>query len=225
MSSALPRSDSIASAHDELDEQAPSRLYHIYRKPFHRHYEIKSIDDQTLYYGDISLWTINKPDIILHAGNSDKGPVVAVSKFPKFSGPYLLGLGNPDDMNAQYEDMTRESPLKMKYRFEMTLPSKIGDPNGERRSFLWKHTRHVKVDDSPSFQFAGRNYKLVDERTGQLMAVFTGERFSSKCGTLQIRGEYGEAFDRMVLVSCVSLYERARRNNRSAAGGGGGGGA
>lgn len=225
MPSASSRSGSIASALAELDEQGPSRLYHIYRKPFHRRYDIKSTDDQTVYYGEVSLWTIKKPDITLHAGDSDKGPVVAVSKFLKFSGDCKLGLGNPDDGNAQWEDMTRKVALHVKYRFEMTVPSQIGDPNGERRSFLWKHTRHVKVeDDSTSPMWGVRNFKLVDERTGRLLAVFTRERSTSKCGKLQINGGYGENFDRMVLVSCVSLYERARRHNRSAGAGGGGGG-
>lgn len=224
MSPASSSSGSIASAHVDLDEHGPSRLFHIYRKPFHRHYEVKSSDDQIVYYGDVSLWTIKRPDIVLHAGDSDKGPVVAVSKFLKFSGHYKLCLGNPDDMNAQWEDMTRESALHSRYRFEVTVPSQVGDPNGERHSFVWKRTHHVKVDNSTSHMWGGRNFKLVDERTDQLMAVFTRERSISKCGKLQIKAAYGESFDIMVLISCASLYERARRHNRSSSGGGGGGG-
>ncbi|KAJ5123426.1 hypothetical protein N7448_009523 [Penicillium atrosanguineum] len=224
MSSASSRAGSITSAHVDMDEQGPSCLYHIYRRPFHRRYEFKSPDDQTVYYGDVSLWTFKRPDIILHAGDSDKGPVVAVSKFLKFSGDYKLCLGNPDDVNAQWEDMTKESALHSRHRFEMTVPSQTGDPNIERRSFLWKRTRHVKVDDSTSSIWGLRNFKLVDERTDQLMAVFTDEKSISKCGKLQIKAEYGGSFDIMVLISCVSLYERARRRNRSASGGGGGGG-
>lgn len=225
MSSASSRSESIASAPADLDEQGPSDLYHIYRKPFGRHYDIKSADDQMLYYGDVSVWTIKKPDIILHAGSSDKSPVVAVSKFLKFSSEYKLCLGDPDDVNAQWEGMTKVSALHSRHRFEMTVPSQMGDPNGQRRSFLWKRTRHVRVEDaSTSSMWGVRNFKLVDELTGQLVAVFTREKSMSKCGRLQIKGEYGENFKRMVLISCASLYERARRRNRSRSTAGGGGG-
>jgi hypothetical protein len=53
--------------------------------------------------------------------------------------------------------------------------------------------------------FRVRNFKLVDERTGQLVAVFTREKSMSKCGRLQIKGEYGENSERMVLISCESI--------------------
>lgn len=224
MSSASSRSDSIASAHVDLDEQGSLRLYHIYKKPFRRHYEVKSTDDQSLYYGEVSSLTLNKPDVTLHAGMSAKDPVVAVSKFMKLSGDYKLGLGNPEEVShVQWEDMTKESALHSKYRLEMTVSSQLGDPHEERRSFLWKRTRHVKVDDATPPLWSVRNYKLVDERTGELLAVFARERSLSKCGTLQIKAQFGETFDTMAIISCMSLYEKARRRNRSAGGGGGGG--
>lgn len=224
MSSPLAPSGSIASAHADLDEQGPSHLYHIYKKPLHRHYEVKSTDDQVLFYGEVSSFTINKPDVILHAGTSAQAPVVAVSKILKSSGDLKLGLGNPDDVNnIQWEDMTKQSPLHSKYRFEMTVPSQQRDSHGERRSFLWKRTHHVMVDDSSSFKWSSRNFKLVDEGTGRVLAVFTRERSISKCGKLLFKAEYGETFDTTVLLSCVSLYERARRAGGGGGGGGGGG--
>lgn len=72
--------------------------------------------------------------------------------------------------------------------------------------------------------WSARNYKLVDVLTGELVAVFTRERPISKCGTLQIKAEFGERFDTMTILSCLSLYEKARRRDRAAGGGGGGGG-
>lgn len=69
-----------------------------------------------------------------------------------------------------------------------------------------------------------RNFKLVEESTGQVVAVFNSEISFSKCGVLEVKADYGEAFDIMVVNSYVGLYERARRRNNRAAGGGGGGG-
>lgn len=77
------------------------------------------------------------------------------------------------------------------------------------------------------FQF---NYKLVDAQTDQLLAVFTSSWSMRKCGMLQINVQYGKDFETMAFITCLSLYERARRQNgasagASAGGGGGGGGA
>lgn len=151
--------------------------------------------------------------------------MVAVSKFLKFSGDFKLGLGDPNDVNqVQWEDMTKESALHSKYRLEMTVPCHQEPSHVERRPFLWKRTHHVKVDDATPMMWSARNYKLVDEVTGELLAVFTRERSFSKCGTLQIKAEFGESFDTITILSCLSLYEKARRRDRSAGGGGGGGG-
>lgn len=226
MSSISSQSGSDASVHVDMDEQEPSRVYHIYKKPFHRHYEIKSPEDQFLYYGEISSFTINKPDIIVHSGTSRQDPVVAVSKFQKLSGGCTLGLGDPEDVNqVQWEDMSKVSTIPPRYRLEMTLPTQQEDGLHEvRRSFLWKRTRHVKVDETTSGNWSARNYKLVDERTGNLLAVFTRDWAISKCGTLQVKADLGNSFNTVVIVSCLSLYEKARRRNQSSAAGGGGGG-
>lgn len=212
MSSISSQSGSNASVHVDIDEQNPSRLYHIYRKPLHRHYEIKSPGDQCLYYGEISSFTANKPDLILHSGASPEDPVVAASKFQNFSRDSTLGLGDPENVNqVQWERMSKISTIPPRYRLEMTLPSQQGDE--ERRSFLWKRTNHVKVDGSTS-GWNPRNYKLVDERTGDLLAVFTREMSISKSGTLQVKAELGDSFDTMAIISCLSLYEQSRRRNR-----------
>lgn len=224
MPSTSNRSASIASAHPEIDEQVPSRLYNIYRKPFRRHYEIKSAADQLLFYGAVSDFTPKKPDLILHRGVSDQAPVVAACKFRKSSADFMMCLGNPEDANtAQWEDLTRESLIHSKYRFEMTVPCQQGASHGERRAFLWKRTRNVGVDESKP-RWSSRNFKLVDEHTEQVVAVFTGEWSMSKCGKIQIKADLGDNFETMVLLSYVSIYEKARRRERASAGGGGGGG-
>lgn len=207
-------------------DDGPSRVFQITKRLMQRHYEISSSDGKPLYYGDISLFTPNKPDLTLHVGAGSQGPVVAVSNFLKFSGNYKLGIGNPDNMNTvQWEDMTKEVLHKPKYRLEMTLQHGAGRNASERRTFLWKRTRSVGVEDATPSKWTVRNYKLVDEQTGQVMAVFSGGRRPGRGGKIEIRVEYGQNFDHMVFISCLSLYEKARRrSHRGAAGGGGGGG-
>ncbi|KAJ5774631.1 hypothetical protein N7457_009527 [Penicillium paradoxum] len=208
-----------------IDSISPSRVYNITRPLLHRHYIISSADDQPLLYGEISSFTPNKPDLTLHAGASSQAPIVAVSNFLKLSGNYKLGIGNPDAAgNMIWEDMTKELIHKPKYRFEMIIPLEPDQSQGERRAFLWKRTHSVGIGDSAPSKWTTQNYKLVNERTEKVLAVSSGATRPGRVGKLQIRVEYGEEFDRMVLISCLSLYEKARRRRHHAAGGGGGGG-
>ncbi|GAD96547.1 hypothetical protein PVAR5_5205 [Paecilomyces variotii No. 5] len=196
-----------------------SRIYKLQKTCFQRHYEVLGPSEQVDFHAEIVLLSLHKPDIILHAGGSKDGAVVAACKFLKLSGAYKVCLGDPNDpVNNQWEDMTKETIRGSQYRFELSL--------GEgRRAFLWKRTRNVAVDGLSISALGSRNYKLVDEATGELLAVFTSQRTYRNCGTLQISADLGQKFDMMVMVSCISLYEKARRRNRrSAAGGGGGGG-
>jgi hypothetical protein len=218
------RAGSTASAHP-VEDNGPSRVYNITNRLLHRHYDITSADDQPLFYGEISMFTPNKPDLILHAGTSTQAPIVAVSKFKKSSGDYKIGLGNPDNVSAvQWEDMTKELILKPRYRFEMTVQCGFDQAQSGRRSFLWKRTRTIGVENSAPSKWTNQNYKLVDEHNEQILAVFSGATGLSRGGKLQIKVEYGEDFNRMVLISCLSLYEKARRRKQRGSGGGGGGG-
>ncbi|KAJ5083824.1 hypothetical protein N7456_013251 [Penicillium angulare] len=211
MASETNRSNSIESEHPHLDEDQSSRLYIIYRKPFRRHYEVKSSVDQLIYYGEVSSFTRGKPDIILHRGTSANAPVVAASKIIKLSGNFKLALGNPDDVNnVQWEDMTKDSWKQRTYRFEVNMPDQT------RRVFLWKRTR-MSIDGS-THSWRSRNYKLVDERTKELVAVLTNKRSLSEGSKLQIKEDHGEWFDRVILLAYISIHEKLRRrDNQNAA--------
>lgn len=74
---------------------------------------------------------------------------MAASKFPKLSGDFKLAVGDPNDVtHVCWEDMTKESALHSQYRCEISFPSQQGYSRRERRSFRWKTTHHVKVDDA-----------------------------------------------------------------------------
>ncbi|KAJ5723010.1 hypothetical protein N7488_001045 [Penicillium malachiteum] len=224
MASQLTQSDSIESTHPELelDDQA-SRIYVIYRRPFRRHYEVKSVADQLLYYGELSSFRRGKPDLTLHRGASVNAPVIAASKI-NMSGHFQLALGDPNDLNnVQWEDTNRASWAHQQYRFEMKMSGPNDSTyNTERRSFIWKRTRSVGIDDTdPSW--SPRNFKLMDEKTGELVAVFTNKRSIGQCGKLQIKEEHGDWFDTMILLSYMSLYEKFDRRNRQRAAAAGGG--
>ncbi|KAF9894133.1 hypothetical protein FE257_009106 [Aspergillus nanangensis] len=203
------------------EKPAACRRYNICKTCFQRNYTVTSAQDRPLLYGEISSFT-HKPDLMLHTGSDTHGPVVAVCKFPKFSSALKVGLGNPDDSyDTQWEDMTKETLGASEYRWSMPF-RRPSDGSHGRRTLVWKRTQHVTVEGVTPSKLSTRNYKLVDQ-WGQLLAVFTSERTYRKCGVLQVNVEYGEDFDLMVFVTCLGLYEKARRRKNKSAGGGGGG--
>ncbi|KAM0439607.1 hypothetical protein ACHAPT_000699 [Fusarium lateritium] len=201
-----------------------SRRFQIDRGAFSKHYDVKPISEGSSFYVDVSSFTPGKPDLTLHRGASKDGPIVASCHLPKFSGDLkigLAGLAGPDSM--AWEDITRESVLKAsEYRWQTAIPDIATSGN---RVLFWKRTHSVGVSGMSPSSLSVRNFKLVDEQTGDILAVFTSDRTLSGCGVLEIRANHGEQFDVSVLISCIGLYEKARRRSqRSSAGGAGGGG-
>lgn len=217
------------SDHESLDGSLlnsldNSRLYHVYHTMFHHDYTVLSTDKTPLFYIDNSSFTPKKPDLTFHAGIDKNAPVVGVSKFLHFSRHMKLGLGDPQNINTvEWEDLVSQNFKHNKYRWQMTVRGVSG---AERRAFMWKRTHSVAVEGSSASIWSSRNFKLVDEKTGQIVAIFTSSAFKSvkKSGKLQISSNYGHEFDLMVLITVLSLYEKQRRRENSRNGGGGGGG-
>jgi hypothetical protein len=199
------------------------RLYHVYHSLFRHHYTVHNADKEQLYHVHNSTWTPNKPDLSVHAGTTTQGPVVAACKFLHFSRHCKVAIGNPDTPNSvDWEDLTALSHLHTRYRFQMSLRSEHGV---ERRSFIWKNTSSVGAGGAKPSKLSWRNYKLVDEPTDRLIAVYTASVWSQKkSGKLEIYADYGQEFDLMVIITALGLSEKQRRaDNRKSSGGGGGG--
>ncbi|UNI15652.1 hypothetical protein JDV02_002163 [Purpureocillium takamizusanense] len=180
-------------------------------------------DGQRLYVRRRAASRTN-PDLVLYDGPSDECPVRAVSHILALSPRFKLGLGDPADANAVvWEDMSRPLGLANNFSWSMMLhvPDDVsGRRHEERRWFVWKRTRHVTADGMAKSALSSRNWKLLDGGQGErggggggptVLAVFTGVIKRGLCGTLQVNVDYGAEFDTMVFITCLSLYERARR--------------
>ena len=190
-----------------------------------RYTNLKVCDEQKniIYFSHVHE-VGSSPDVVLHQGPNKHAPVVAVAQF-RWSRNLKLGLGNPEtsEKDVVWEDMENLSKGigHSKYRFEMTI-------SHQRRSFLWQRTR----DSADGVEGVGRlinwNYKLVDERTGEVLAVYL-ENFLKgwfKKGKLQLKADLGRDWELMVLLGSLGLCEKACRRARHRAGayGGDGGG-
>lgn len=218
---------SVASSYEGVYgvPSGPSRILGVYHTRSHNSLRVKTADKAPLYYVDNSNFKIGTPDVTLHVGEEKTGPIKASCKFVQFSSGSKLCLGNPDDPNAIWEDLTKESRDHSKYRWEMSTGGH--GYGGERKGFLWKRTRTVGVEDSKPGKISTRNFKLVDEVTGEILAVFAnnGPKSFSKLGKFEVfPHNYGDNWETMLLLSGLSIIERERRRARARGNGGGGGG-
>lgn len=122
----------------------------------------------------------------------------------------------------------------VRYRWEMAIINWDRDGDGEvlRKGFLWKRTKAFTVDDggsdaggSPGYRghvraasmsamtttrVERRSYKLVDEETGELLAVFSVDvgmgRFRRLGRMCFVTEKYGLAFKMMVFLSGLVVH-------------------
>ncbi|RAK77118.1 Zn(II)2Cys6 transcription factor [Aspergillus fijiensis CBS 313.89] len=192
-----------------VDAKLPSddtitRRYKISNTAWRHHYNVKLADDQQIYRVRVSEFRPKKPDLTFHAGMDDSGPIVAVAKFQHFSRGIHIGLGDPQAPSEMvWEDLTGQSKSHSKYRWEMEVPTSTGP---RRQSFLWKRTHHVGLEGHTWTRLSNRNYKLVDEQSGNILAMFMTNVASYKeSGMLQLHVDHGQQFDLMVLATVLSL--------------------
>lgn len=198
---------------------------------FHRHRWLNShicnANGMPLFYSEISNFTRKKPDVTLHRGDDDKGPIVAVARMPKCSTRTELGLGDQagDASEVWWEEMKREQFDFSAYRWELPIRNDDKDPlqSGERRKFAWKRTH--QADLGLTMRWSLWNYKLVDEETEEVFAVYAANHLKSwkKVGKIIFHKDLGKDWEIIVILTAAALLEKNRRRCRHSSGGGGGG--
>jgi hypothetical protein len=168
---------------------------------------------KTIYYADVSRWT-GAPDIVLHNGETKDHPVAAIARF-RCSRHLRLGVGDPADEPAMvWEEMKNTNKLAhSRYRLEVTN-NEPGIP-GQRRAVLFQRTR--SKEDGVTNRLSCMNYKIVDEETGELLAMYlaTGWKDWKKRATLHIKSGFlkGNAEVLVVLGMCGLIEKKWRRDN------------
>ncbi|KAI9163827.1 hypothetical protein HJFPF1_05454 [Paramyrothecium foliicola] len=197
----------------------PPRHLEINKTALSHHYDVLLPDGNIAYFADISMSPPEVPALTLFAGSTRNTPNVAACHMPAGTGDMRIDLIDPDTRQVlQQEDLTKESMYASKYRFMTTAPSlhrcAPESPLRELRSFVWKRTHKVGVNGMKLRRASSRNWKLIDEVTQELLAVFTNEWSLIRCGILQINVDWGTEFDVMVLITCLSMYEKSRRRRQ-----------
>ncbi|KAL4871497.1 hypothetical protein BDV12DRAFT_163862 [Aspergillus spectabilis] len=149
----------------------------------------------------------------MYAGKDLSGSVIAFVRFTKSSCTAHLVRGHPSHaQNAIWEDLRRTSRWSgVRYRWEMAVMD--GHGNVARKAFVWKRTRTLNVDTTmgQTKSMFRQSYKLGDEKTGEVLAVFSVDLGLSNFRRLAkvwfLSERYGRAFKQMVFLSALIVKE------------------
>lgn len=167
------------------------RRYKVSKTSLSHHYDVLLPDGRITYFAQISTSLPNMPALTLFTGMTMQSPIVATSYMPSGTGNIDIHLIDPvNRVTTQQEVLAKESVYASKYTFMATVPSldrrNPEQPLRETRPFIWKRTHRVGVNGMKLQPLSSRNWKLVDQTTHELLAVFTSEWSFISCGALQI---------------------------------------
>lgn len=198
-----------SNASTAVSPAASYRRFEIDRKVFSSHYKAKAlIDGRKFHAENTSLKTgvFEKPEIALQDAANKR--VLAACQFGQWSSSMAVCLGDPKDKSVNWEPIRKENTFKaIDYSWDTRHASDT------EMSLKWKRTKVETVDGLKNNGDRFRNLKLIDRRTGEVFAVYQYGRGWHGVGTLEIRPDFGEDFDMMVLVTCMAMFEKMWRRS------------
>lgn len=190
-------------------------------------------NEQPMYYAHSQSCKPKTPDVTLHEGSDKTGRVVGVSHFRYSLSTMQLGIGDPvnDPNGVVWQEMRRPSRLSLKcrYGFEFVDSSPALADGGARldvekraatyggpvkRRFTWQRTSSTADGiESTAKKLSLRNYRLSDDDTGEVVAVFIAACLSlTNVGELRIYQRLSTDLDRIVVLSCASICVKLDRD-------------
>jgi hypothetical protein len=176
-------------------------------------------DAQPLFYVSTHSGWSSQPSVVLHSSSSPSAPPLATAQFHGLSSSIDVQVFAPG--TGQNFKLENRGTFTRSYIFPAVLA------NGEREMFEWKSSSGADVQ---SLEGRSHGMKLVRMRSGEVVAAWTransGYKKKGKISFLRTdKGALGEGFELMVVISILSITEKARRKkkNASASGAGAGG--
>ncbi|CEO60621.1 hypothetical protein PMG11_05238 [Penicillium brasilianum] len=184
--------------------------FHITEQPGCHHYHVTATDitgDTQSFFLENSPFDKSQPDLRMHLGLDATGAVIGESRYKRFSQDCQISLVENDLLYADNLDndgvqvtLSKKGYLSPRYAFQTSL-------YGEMGRFLWKKTRSLGKHATPL-----GNLKLVKDSSDEPLAIFSSNSYSLVPGCVEMCGEFGEEFDRLALLTGVSVREKQRRS-------------
>ena len=159
-------------------------------------------------------FTRKKPDLTLHRGGED-GAVVATSYW-SWPRTFKCGIGGgSDDASTEWTEMKRS-----------------GFFGGRVFAFEWKGATYrlarAKSEDTDGIQagklghILGKHFKVVDDKSGDLLALYTAAVGGKQSGTMSFKPGLPEDLEILFVLGVASWREGMRRSRQYSYGGAGG---
>lgn len=186
-----------------------TKRFHLKKPAFKAHYTITSQDDSdpknpASYHVAIrKAFATDTPSLTLTDGSED-GPganVLAASWKPALSENMKVAIGDPaDEKNVQWEELHKAKISRFEYNWLTNDGQKL----------TWKRTSSEGVDGATPSKWSPRNWKLVDDETQDVLAVFTADKGLTMAGTLEIRDDKdgSEEWEIRVIMTLSCMFHR-----------------
>ena len=169
---------------------------------------LSSVDKTPLYFVCSSVFRPGIPDVTMFAGSDKNGAVIGVCNYSAFSTSITVGHGDPaNPNNVEWEEVSKTSRDHSVYKFS------IWSREEQRKKYLWKRTHDPNVKGTESSKLNMRSWKLEDDATGQIVAVFAANGIKSwkKAGRFRLLATEGKDWEEWIFLTYLGLYEKARR--------------
>ncbi|KAJ5310025.1 uncharacterized protein N7443_002486 [Penicillium atrosanguineum] len=176
--------------------------FHVSEESLGHHYSVVTADDQGgkhQFYVENAPGASKKPDLTFYDGADNTGSLIGLSKFPRITNNCEVRLVD-EQSNEDWVPVTKRGFMSMKYTFEIPAGCKQG-------ALTWKKTRSMGSGSSPY-----GNMKLIDEKSHNVLAVFSSDSFSLVTGRLDMCQDQGGSFDRWALITGMAVREKQRRH-------------
>jgi hypothetical protein len=169
---------------------------------------VSSSGDHPLYFVQNSAVRPNVPDVTIFAGSDNTGAVIGVCNYTALSSNIIVGRGDPaNPSGVVWETLTKSSRDHSIYTFPVDCGTEA------RKAYTWKRTHDANLLGRKSWRLNQRSWKLIDDETGSVVAIFAARGMRPWRNTGEIRFlEYrGKEWEEWVLLTYFGIFEKARR--------------
>jgi hypothetical protein len=169
---------------------------------------VVSTEDLPLYFVRSSALKSSVPDVTVFAGSDNTGAVVGVCQYVALSSNVIVGRGDPaEPNNVIWETLVKSSRDHSRYKVT------IGHWTEPRQAYTWKRTHDTNLLGRKLLKLNQRSWKLIDDETESVVAVFAahGVRSWRNTGEMRFLEYQGKEWEEWVLLTYFGIYEKAGR--------------
>jgi hypothetical protein len=164
---------------------------------------------------DIRSWTILTSSFIEAATEH----VVGQATFERSDKDFVISVGESAVFSTGHQEIARcigNNKLfgHDGYQFSVFTSTSPRETDSTSVSLVWKHTHDSHLGSS---MWRPKDFKLIDERTGEVMAVYNNlSETDSEMGKLEWKVACSTGEEMRALIVLMAMFERTRRSKKQA---------